>query len=77
MAPEVFNLAQAPITSHAFSADHSRKLTYMLLCYLGNRITEVAVSLNTNDVQIYSRQGPDWVVTEALSEVCIYTFDCI
>ena len=33
------------------------------------------MSLNTNDVQIYSRQGPDWVVTETLSEVCIYTFD--
>jgi actin related protein 2/3 complex, subunit 1A/1B len=28
------------------------------------------VSLNTNDVHIYSRQGPDWVVTEVLSEVC-------
>ncbi|KAF8226787.1 actin-related protein ARPC3 [Tricholoma matsutake] len=52
MAPEIFNLAQAPITSHAFSVDRS----------------QVAVSLNTNDVQIYSRQGPDWVVTETLSE---------
>jgi actin related protein 2/3 complex subunit 1A/1B len=30
---------------------------------------EVAVSLNTNDVQIYSRQGPNWAITETLSEV--------
>jgi hypothetical protein len=47
--------------------------TYASLQHLSNiyiRIAEVAVSLNTNDVQIYSRQGPDWVVTEALSEVC-------
>jgi hypothetical protein len=31
--------------------------------------TEVAVSLNSNDVQIFSRQGNDWKPTETLSEV--------
>lgn len=35
------------------------------------------MSLNTNDVQIYSRQGPDWVVTETLSEVCKILFSHI
>ncbi|KAF8163420.1 actin-related protein ARPC3 [Crassisporium funariophilum] len=52
MAPEVHSLAQTPITSHAFSADRS----------------QLAVSLNSNDAQIFSRQGSDWVCTETLSE---------
>ncbi|KAF9469238.1 actin-related protein ARPC3 [Collybia nuda] len=52
MAPEIYNLAQTPITSHAFSPDRN----------------QLAVSLNTNDVQIYSRQGNEWAVAETLSE---------
>ncbi|KAJ7355517.1 actin-related protein ARPC3 [Mycena albidolilacea] len=52
MAPEVFNIAQTPITCHAFSADHK----------------QVAVSLNSNDAQIYTRQGAAWTPTETLSE---------
>jgi hypothetical protein len=28
------------------------------------------VSLNDNNIQIYTRQGKEWVVTETLSEVC-------
>ncbi|KIP08775.1 hypothetical protein PHLGIDRAFT_18846 [Phlebiopsis gigantea 11061_1 CR5-6] len=51
-APEVFNLGQTPITSHAFNADRSR----------------VAVSLNSNDVTIFDRQRNDWTPTETLSE---------
>jgi len=51
-APEVFSLAQVPLTSHAFSAQGP----------------DVAVSLNSNDAQIYSRVGSDWKVTETLSE---------
>lgn len=51
-APEVFSLGQTPITSHAFNADR----------------TQVAVSLNSNDVQIFARQGNDWTPTETLSE---------
>jgi hypothetical protein len=31
MAPEVFDLAQVPITSHAFSADRSRKSAHAVL----------------------------------------------
>ncbi|TFK42471.1 WD40-repeat-containing domain protein [Crucibulum laeve] len=50
--PEVHNIAQVPITSHAFSGDRS----------------QLAVSLNSNDVQIYSRSGTDFVPTETLSE---------
>ncbi|KAI0094060.1 actin-like protein ARPC3 [Irpex rosettiformis] len=51
-APEVFNLAQVPITSHSFNADRTR----------------VAVSLTSNDVQIFDRHGNDWKPTEVLSE---------
>lgn len=52
MAPRVFSLAQTPITSHAFSADRS----------------QLAVSLNSNDAQIFSNNGQEWVPTETLSE---------
>jgi len=52
VAPEVYNISQSPITSHAFNADR----------------TQVAVSLNTNEFQILSRSGHDWTQTEALSE---------
>ncbi|EIM89804.1 actin-like protein ARPC3 [Stereum hirsutum FP-91666 SS1] len=51
-APEVYNIAQVPITGHAFNADRS----------------QVAVSLNSNDVQIFSRSSHDWQPTETLSE---------
>jgi len=50
--PEVYSLGQTPVTSHAFNADRS----------------EVAVSLNSNDVQIFSREGHDWKPSETLSE---------
>jgi len=52
MAPEVFNFAQTPITCHSFSADHK----------------QVAVSLNSNDAQIFTRQGTAWTPTETLAE---------
>ncbi|KAF8077789.1 actin-related protein ARPC3 [Lyophyllum atratum] len=52
MAQEVHTLAKTPVTSHAFSADRSR----------------LAASLNSNDVQLYSRQGQEWAPTETLSE---------
>ncbi|KAG5647310.1 hypothetical protein DXG03_000848 [Asterophora parasitica] len=52
MAQEVHTLAQTPITSHSFSPDR----------------TKLAASLNSNDVQIYSRQGAEWLPTETLSE---------
>ncbi|KAH7915308.1 WD40-repeat-containing domain protein [Hygrophoropsis aurantiaca] len=51
-APEVFSIAQTPVTCHAFNADRS----------------QLAVSLNDNDVQIYARQGNQWKVTETLAE---------
>lgn len=34
--------------------------------------TEVAVSLNDNNVQIYTKQGKEWIVTETLSEVRVF-----
>jgi actin related protein 2/3 complex subunit 1A/1B len=37
---------------------------------------EVAVSLNTNEVQILSRSGHDWTPTETLSEVRIFVDHC-
>jgi len=51
-APEVYSLAKTRITSHAFNADRTR----------------VAVSLNSNDVQIFDKAGADWQPTETLAE---------
>ncbi|KZS90009.1 actin-related protein ARPC3 [Sistotremastrum niveocremeum HHB9708] len=51
-APQVFPIAQVPLTTHAFSPDRS----------------QVAVSLNNNDAQIYTRHGQEWTLTETLSE---------
>jgi len=51
-APEVYSLAQVPITAHAFNQDRS----------------QVAVSLNSTDVQIFSKVKNDWKATETLSE---------
>ncbi|KAI0078125.1 WD40 repeat-like protein [Panus rudis PR-1116 ss-1] len=50
--PEVYSLGQAHITSHAFNADRS----------------QVAVSLNSNDVTIFNRDRNDWTPAETLSE---------
>jgi len=50
--PEIFTLGQTSITSHSFNADRS----------------QVAVSLNSKDVTIFSRQGHDWKPSETLSE---------
>ncbi|KAH9180694.1 actin-like protein ARPC3 [Lactarius sanguifluus] len=50
--PQVYDISQSPITSHAFNADR----------------TQVAVSLNTSDVRILSRSGIDWTPEETLSE---------
>jgi len=51
-APEEYQIAKQPVTSHAFNADRS----------------QLAVSLNSNDAQVMSRQGTEWTVTETLSE---------
>lgn len=51
-APEVFQLAQVPLTCHSFSADRS----------------QLAVSLNSNEAQIFERNGGEWKPTETLSE---------
>ncbi|KAG1891457.1 WD40-repeat-containing domain protein [Suillus subluteus] len=51
-APEVYSIAKTPVTCHAFNADRS----------------QVAVSLNDNNVQIYSKQGKEWVLSETLTE---------
>jgi actin related protein 2/3 complex subunit 1A/1B len=50
--PEEYQIAKLPITSHAFNADRS----------------QLAISLNSNDAQIMSRQGQEWKVTETLAE---------
>ena len=54
------------------------RLPFLLLyayshCQIGLS-SEIAVSLNSNEVRIYARQGNDWNHTETLSEVrVIYT----
>ncbi|KAH9945822.1 actin-like protein ARPC3 [Epithele typhae] len=54
MAPvDVFSLShQGPVTCHAFNGDRS----------------QVAVSLNNNEVRIYARAGNDWNHIETLTE---------
>ncbi|KAJ8521637.1 hypothetical protein ONZ45_g1671 [Pleurotus djamor] len=52
MSPAVFDIAQAPITAHTFNANRD----------------QLAVSLNSNDAQIFSLSGKEWVATETLSE---------
>ncbi|KAJ3479412.1 hypothetical protein NLI96_g9087 [Meripilus lineatus] len=51
-SPEVFTLGQTSITAHSFNANR----------------TELAVSLNSKDAQILTRQGNEWKATETLSE---------
>jgi actin related protein 2/3 complex subunit 1A/1B len=50
--PQVFNISQTPVTAHAFNGDRS----------------QVAVSFNSNDAQILTRSGSEWVSDEMLSE---------
>jgi len=50
--PEIYSIAQTPITCHSFNADRS----------------QVAVSLNSSDVQVLSRKGSEWVTSDTLSE---------
>jgi actin related protein 2/3 complex subunit 1A/1B len=50
--PEVYTLAQTPITSHAFSPDRS----------------QVAVSLNSNEVTIFGRSKNEWLPVDTLAE---------
>ena len=40
------------------------------VCSCGGVWSEVAVSLNSKDVQIFSKTRDDWKATETLSEVC-------
>jgi len=51
-APEVYSIAQTPVTCHAFNADR----------------TQVAVSLNDRHLHIFERQGHEWKNIETLSE---------
>lgn len=52
MAAQVHQLSLSPLTAHSFNADRS----------------QVAVCPNTNEVQIYSTNGPTWVLLHTLSE---------
>jgi len=52
MPPEIYNVSQTSISAHAFSPDR----------------TQLAASLDSKDVQIFSRAGSEWVPTDTLSE---------
>ncbi|KAH7107616.1 actin-related protein ARPC3 [Auriculariales sp. MPI-PUGE-AT-0066] len=51
-SPEIFTIAQVPLTAHAFNADR----------------TKVVTCLNTNEAQIYARAGNEWKQEVSLSE---------
>ena len=73
-APEVFPIAQVPITAHAFNPDRSStplsfrtpKLSLILALV-------VALSANTSDAQIMMRMGSEWKTISTLTEVCDHT----
>lgn len=69
MPPEIHPLSQTPITSHAFSADRQGWLRPQFMSMPLIISPELAVSLNSNDVQLYSRRDQEWIPTEVLSEV--------
>jgi len=50
--PEVFTIAQAPVTCHTLNADRS----------------QLAASVDSNDANIYTRQGSEWVQIDTLSQ---------
>jgi actin related protein 2/3 complex subunit 1A/1B len=69
-APEEYQVVNVPITSHTFNADRSRQsILFTISSDFSDLVLELAVSLNSNDAQIMSRQGQEWKVTETLSEV--------
>ncbi|KAJ4475719.1 actin-related protein ARPC3 [Lentinula aciculospora] len=50
--PRIFSISQTPVTTHAFNVDRS----------------QLAVSLNSNDAQIFTRSGSEWIPAEMLTE---------
>lgn len=71
MAPQIFKLAQVPVTCHAFNTDRSRRAKCSLsLKYLSlTSLIGLAVSLNSNDVQILANDGTSYVPTDNLAQV--------
>lgn len=51
-APDAYNIAQVPLTAHAFSPDRSA----------------LALSTNSNDAQIYAKDGYDWQPISTLKQ---------
>ena len=73
-APEIYGLAQVPITAHSFNRNKSRESIFIATLLrparsLQGAASDLAVSLDSNDVQIFSKAGNDWNATEVLSEV--------
>ena len=73
-APEVYSITQGSITAHAFNQDRSRKFPPF---FIDIRISpvqsyvwlEIAVSLNSKDLQLFSKTKGDWKAKVILSEV--------
>lgn len=73
-APEIFSIAQVPITAHAFNPDHTSTPVHLMLRNRQLIITlVVALSANTSDAQIMTRVGSEWKTTSTLTEVCEHT----
>ena len=73
-APEVYSLAQGPITAHSFNQERTRESQLLRIEDRPHSWARsgVAVSLNSKDVQIFSKVRNDWKTTETLSEVCTF-----
>ncbi len=60
----MLSMQTAPVSSHRLGSINSLKFSL--------HFPEVAVSLNTNEVQVLSRSGADWTPVETLSEVNVF-----
>lgn len=70
-APEIYPIAQVPITAHAFNPDRSSMPRSSSLPKSSLIITlVVALSANTSDAQIMMRTGSEWKTISTLTEVC-------
>ena len=70
-APDIFPIAQVPITAHAFNPDRSsvpRSSSFLKSSLIIMLV--VALSANTSDAQIMMRMGSEWKTISTLTEVC-------
>jgi len=76
--PEVYTISQVPLTAHSFSPDRSGE------CDMGGRFSAhlspsaaVALSTNSNDAQIYAKDGYEWQPISTLTQASPLSITCL